>query len=402
MNVFCKLKHLRNVEIFVEQRLKRKCFDRLGEIFISCLALTEHVGKHCSNENIKSVNYRIKALPQTIFGLFLFFCLPLLTFHYIPVAKKETPGKTLPSLLLKLLLLSSQDPMQAVQKADPRALEPTQESLGISEGLMRSHLNNGVLETFAQNMAENIVQSFVSQMEMVEPEADFGLSRFNQNQEMLAEDLASTVIEVALKEVCRGRKVQDHVSDGVEIDQFDSERDLDIDTEMDQGNEVQTSKDTRPYNPPLSQSGLPVVGSLDYPDAPPTTPLLPELEKSRSSFTRKLKGGLAKVFLPSPPPPTPKDHEDDSDGADPHAELMEHLMHSLPSDDLERDYLDLGPYHGAKVEAFAEALSCDIIDWVLSAKNAEQITDGSDLHLLAHQLAETIITSSLDEAKMLI
>ena len=293
--------------------------------------------------------------------------------------------------------------MQAVQSPDPREPEPTEESLGISEGLGESHLNNGVLETFAQNMAENIVQSFVSQMEIVKAEADFGASRFNQNQEMLAEDLASTVIEVALREVCRGRKVQDHVSDEVETDQSDSERDLfDIDTEMDQGKEVQTSKDTQPYNPPLSQSGLPVVGSLDYPDAPPTTPLLPELEKSRSSFSRKLKGGLATVFLPSPPPPTPKDHEDDSDGADPRAELMEHLMHSLPSDDLERDYLDLGPHHGANVEAFAEALSCDIIDWVLSAKNAEQITDGSDLHLLAHQLAKTIITSSLDEAKTLI
>ncbi|XP_073331385.1 uncharacterized protein [Pagrus major] len=289
--------------------------------------------------------------------------------------------------------------MQAVQSADPRAPEPTHESFGMSKGLRRSHLNNGVLETFAQNMAENIIQSFVSQMETVEPDVDFGLSRFNQNQEMLAEELASAVIEVALKEVCRGRNVQDHVSD----DQSESERDFfEIDTEMDPGKEIQTSKDTRPYNPPLSQSGLPVVGSLDYPDAPPTTPLLPELEKSRSSFTRKLKGGLAKVFLPSPPPPTPKDHEDDSDGADPQLDLMEHLMHSLPSDDLARDYLEAGPYHGAKVEAFAEALSCDIIDWVLSAKNGEQMADGGDLHLLAHQLAETIITSSLDEAKMLI
>uniref|UniRef100_A0A3Q3QRV9 Uncharacterized protein n=1 Tax=Monopterus albus TaxID=43700 RepID=A0A3Q3QRV9_MONAL len=36
------------------------------------------------------------------------------------------------------------------------------------------------------------------------------------------------------------------------------------------------SNDTQPDHPPLSQSGLPIVGSLDYPDAPPTTPLLPE------------------------------------------------------------------------------------------------------------------------------
>ena len=67
---------------------------------MSCLALTEHVGKHCSNKNTKLANYRVKAMPQTIFGLFLFLCLPLFTFHHIPVAKKETTGKTLPSLLL--------------------------------------------------------------------------------------------------------------------------------------------------------------------------------------------------------------------------------------------------------------------------------------------------------------
>ncbi|XP_066570944.1 uncharacterized protein LOC136759802 [Amia ocellicauda] len=58
----------------------------------------------------------------------------------------------------------------------------------------------------------------------------------------------------------------------------------------------------------LTQTGLPSKGSIDYPDAPPPTPLVPDIGKSRDSFTRKLKGGLAKEFLPSPPPPTPKDH----------------------------------------------------------------------------------------------
>lgn len=309
--------------------------------------------------------------------------------------------------------------MQAMS-ADPRMPEPTPEHSGISEGLKRSHLNNGVLEKFAQNMTENIIQSFISQMEMVEPEVGYGLSRFNQNQEMSAEGLASAVIEVALREVCRGQNMDHHLEgsrsaavkmDGGPaknlpfMDESESERLLsDMDTEMDPGKEIQTSKDTHPCYPPLSHSGLPVVGSLDYPDAPPTTPLLPELERSRHSFARKLKGGLARVFLPSPPPPTPKEREDDSDGAvsDPRVELMEHLRHSLPTDDFARDYFEVGPHHGAKMEAFAEALSCDIIDWVLSAKNREQVADDSDLHLLAHQLAETIITSSLDEAKTLV
>lgn len=253
-------------------------------------------------------------------------------------------------------------------------------------------------------MAENIIQSFISQMDTVEPEVDDRASRFNQNQEMLAEELASAVVEVALKEVCRGRNVQDH-HEGLKMDGrraknllYMNESDSKISTEMDPDKDK--DKDTQPCHPPLSQSGLPVVGSLDYPDAPPTTPLFPELERNRHSFARKLKGGLAKVFLPSPPPPTPKDKEGDSDGGDPQAELMEHLMHSLSTDDLARDYCEVGPHIGAKMEAFAEALSCDIIDWVLSNKNGEQM--GDDLHLLAHKLAATIITSSLDEAKMLV
>lgn len=287
--------------------------------------------------------------------------------------------------------------MQAAS-ADTRVPEPT------PEGLKRSRLNIGVLEEFAQNMAENIIQSFISQMDTVEPEVDDRASRFNQNQEMLAEELASAVVEVALKEVCRGRNVQDH-HEGLKMDGrraknllYMNESDSKISTEMDPDKDK--DKDTQPCHPPLSQSGLPVVGSLDYPDAPPTTPLFPELERSRHSFARKLKGGLAKVFLPSPPPPTPKDKEGDSDGGDPQAELMEHLMHSLSTDDLARDYCEVGPHIGAKMEAFAEALSCDIIDWVLSNKNGEQM--GDDLHLLAHKLAATIITSSLDEAKMLV
>ncbi|XP_029310926.1 uncharacterized protein LOC115023807 [Cottoperca gobio] len=299
--------------------------------------------------------------------------------------------------------------MQATS-ADPRVPEPT------PEGLKRSRLNIGVLEEFAQNMAENIIQSFKSQMEMMEPEVDGQAFRFNQNQEMLAEELAPAVVD--RREVCRSQNVEDHQegsqssrSAGVKMDggkaknlHLMNESDSESSTKMDPGKEIQTSKNTQPCPPPLSQSGLPVVESLDYPDAPPTTPLLPELERSRDSFTRKLKGGLAKVFLPSPPPSTPQFKEDSSDGSadDPQVELMAHLMHTLSTDDLGRDRLEVGPHHGSKMEAFAEALSCDIIDRVLSDDNREQVADERDLHVLAHQLAETIITSSLDEAKMLV
>ncbi|CAB1434340.1 unnamed protein product [Pleuronectes platessa] len=162
-----------------------------------------------------------------------------------------------------------------------------------------------------------------------------------------------------------------------------------MDPEMDPVQELPTFRDF----PPLSQSGLPIMGSLDYPDAPPTTPLLPELERSRDSFARKLKGGLAKVFLPSPPPSTPRETGDD---VDPRVELMEHLMHSLSTQDLMRDRFEAG----AKMEAFAEALSCRVMDWVFRARSSQQTADDGDLHRLAQRLADTIMASSLEEAVM--
>ncbi|XP_023117412.2 uncharacterized protein si:dkey-171c9.3 [Amphiprion ocellaris] len=301
--------------------------------------------------------------------------------------------------------------MQTVN-AESSAPEPTKENLGIPEGHKRSPLDIEAFEAFAQNMAENIIQSFISQMETVEAE----VTAMNRDHKMLAEDLASAVIEIALREASRGGNIEGPKSSrsaGVKMDHENVEKlpsvdksaeEKHVDAEMDSVKELQTCRDFQPHHPPLSQSGLPVVGSLDYPDAPPTTPLLPELERSRHSFARKLKGGLAKVFLPSPPPPTPKEKDSSPEAAigDHRVDLMEHLMHSLSIEDLTRDSFNVGSWHGASMEAFAEALSCDIIDWVLSAKNREKIGDDRDLHLLAQQLAETIISSSLDEAKMLV
>ncbi|XP_041842045.1 uncharacterized protein si:dkey-171c9.3 [Melanotaenia boesemani] len=286
------------------------------------------------------------------------------------------------------------DSMQTV-RANPRMPEPVLQSLG-----ERSPLNTEVVEQFAQNMGESIIQSLLNQIEKGEPEMPVS----DQEEEMLAKALASAVIEDALREACVAQNIKDCPNTDPEYAEMVSfvdksgEKNL-LDTDMDQMKDIQTS-----YHPPLSQSGLPVVGSLDYPDTPPTTPLIPELERSRHSFARKLKGGLAKVFLPSPPPPTPKDKEDDSGGTitDPQMELMEHLMHSLSTNDLARDSLDADPQHGASMEAFAEAMSCDIMDWVFSVKTREQIPDEIDLHLFAHQLTETIITSSLEKAKMLV
>lgn len=256
------------------------------------------------------------------------------------------------------------------------------------------HLNVEVIEEFAQSMAENLIQSFLK----LEPK----VTASGENLEMLAEELAAAAMEIALREVCiAGSNGSEEAINLSFVGKPGEDKDM-VDTEMEEVKEIPTYRDAQSYHPPLSQTGLLVVGSLDYPDAPPTTPLIPELERSRHSFARKLKGGLAKVFLPSPPPPTPKDKEDRSNCTiiDPQAELMEHLMHSLRSNELGRDGLETGTLQGAGAEALAEDLSSDIINWVFNVNKRGQATDESDLHLLAHQLAETIIASSLDKAKM--
>lgn len=267
--------------------------------------------------------------------------------------------------------------MQGVS-ADPKMAEPTPTNHGSSGNSQKTPLNNGTVEWFAQNMAEDIVQSFQSQMEMADA------LDFKHSQETMAKELASTVIEKALRKVYEGR--QNTTS------QADRQREQDF-FDMDSCRDVQTSKN--PIHPPLSQTGLPVLGSLDYPDAPPSTPLLPELERSRQSFTRKLKGGLANEFTPSPPPPTPKENQDDAGTFDPRrVEFMDHLMHSLSTHESAKDCTNVKCWYAEKMEMFAEALSCDILNCV-----REQITDKYALEMLANQLARTIINSSLEEAK---
>lgn len=206
-----------------------------------------------------------------------------------------------------------------------------------SEGLRE------VLEEFANTLTENILGS----------RAEAGGSGLAPPWDRLAGDLASAAVELALMEVCGGG--------GGGFRRSGPDEGLNAQIGMDPAHKRQIPEDSQAC--PLSQLGLPAVGSLDYPDAPPTTPLFHQLESSRSSFARKLKGGLAKVFLPSPPPPTPMDGQQDGVGAhlDPQVELMEHLVHSLTA---------WAPYEerppgGAKMEALAEALSWDIIDQVL-------------------------------------
>ncbi|XP_037336011.2 uncharacterized protein si:dkey-171c9.3 [Pungitius pungitius] len=256
----------------------------------------------------------------------------------------------------------------AAVSSDQKVEEPS------PEGLERSHLNTQLLEEFAQTLSGSIMESLRSQTGTLDPEVDQRASTFDQRQETLAEAMASAVIQAALREVFSTQSAADH---------------------------MEASQSWKRCDSP-SQAWPPVPGSLDYPDAPPTTPLLPELERSRYSFARKLKGGLARVYLPSPPPPTPKDEEDAGTAGDPRVELMEHLMRSLSTDDLTGDHPEAGSPRGAKVEALADAVSCDIIGSVLRGKSRETRGVDDDLHVLARQLAQTIITSSLHEAKTLL
>lgn len=254
-----------------------------------------------------------------------------------------------------------------------------------------------VLEKFANTVTENIIRSIATAVVA----SGSGLA---QPWETLAEDLASAAVEVALMEVSGGESAEGG------FQRSESEMDEAPSAKISQSGRISASPDLDPANKtqipddcqrsPLAQLGLPTVGSLDYPDAPPTTPLFHELETSRSSFARQLKGGLATVFLPSPPPPTPKDGEQDPAGADldPQVELMEHLMHSLTT----WAPYEERPLGGAKMEALAEALSWDIIDQVLRPGEQRPDYPGIDVHLPAHRLAGNIRASSLDEARVLV
>ncbi|XP_053716770.1 uncharacterized protein si:dkey-171c9.3 [Synchiropus splendidus] len=192
-------------------------------------------------------------------------------------------------------------------------------------------LNIITVEAFAHALTDSIIQGFAS--EIMEAEGNHPVSRFRANQMIFADELASAVVALSLSEACQSLNTRDHTA---ECHSRSSKMDV--------------SKTQPRPDPPL-------VGSLDYPDAPPCTPLLHERETSRDSFVRKLKGGLAKEFVPSPPPSTPKDLE--NPGADAQQpELMKQLMHSLAT---VADNCPAEPDDGAVIDTFAETVSSNII-----------------------------------------
>lgn len=153
------------------------------------------------------------------------------------------------------------------------------------------------------------------------------------------------------------------------------------------------------------------LGSLDYPDAPPSTPLLPEMMRSRASFTRKLKGGLAKEFLPSPPPPTPKDHMQpllENQMTDASADFMVRLIRSLSLEccrngGLEEDEggeADDGGLQNdiPRLTDYAAQISADILH-SLTTNEIKLRDEGCVKCMLAisDQIASEIVTTSLAE-----
>ncbi|XDV18615.1 hypothetical protein PO909_024270 [Leuciscus waleckii] len=153
------------------------------------------------------------------------------------------------------------------------------------------------------------------------------------------------------------------------------------------------------------------LGSLDYPDAPPSTPLLPEMMRSRASFTRKLKGGLAKEFLPSPPPPTPKDHMQpllENQMTDTSADFMVRLIRSLSleccrngglEEVKDREADDGGLQNDIpRLADYAAQISADILH-SLTTNEIKVKEEGCVKRMLAisDRLASEIVTTSLAE-----
>lgn len=147
------------------------------------------------------------------------------------------------------------------------------------------------------------------------------------------------------------------------------------------------------------------IGSLDYPDAPPSTPLVPEMMRSRASFTRKLKGGLAKEFLPETPPPTPKDQQSllmdkMTDSTVEKSEFMIRLMRSLSlaCSQIEEDNGENRLQ--SEISDYAAQLSTDIIHCITasqadSGRNIEK--PFRDVDSLADHLTHEIIMTSVAE-----
>ncbi|KTG43358.1 hypothetical protein cypCar_00004567 [Cyprinus carpio] len=182
-------------------------------------------------------------------------------------------------------------------------------------------------------------------------------------------------------------------------------------TEMETDNKMEEYDDTSTTVYANSLKSMANLGSIEYPDAPPSTPLLPEMIRSRASFTRKLKGGLAKEFLPSTPPPTPKDHMQpvmENHMTDTSADFIVRLMRSLSLECCQNEGLeesedgevnDGGLQNDVpRLTDYAAHISADILHFITT--NEIKVKDEGyvkSMLAIADQLASEIVTASLAE-----
>lgn len=228
--------------------------------------------------------------------------------------------------------------------------DSTMQNLDTSEAFTEKP-STSVVDKLSQNKMESIIEAVVNQL--VVKQEDLVIPK---NQP--ARGLATTIIE--------GTVQIDPSGNGPQIS---SSGKMDAAEACWSSNEhCKVRMDSHSHYSCLVQSSLSPIGSLDYPDAPPTTPLVIDLERSRDSFARKLKGGLAKVFLPSTPPPTPLEGQGEPAG-DTHGELLEHLIRSLPrNDSVGLDVVDRGHFD-EDLEVFAEVLSRGIVNSALRTQS---------------------------------
>lgn len=273
------------------------------------------------------------------------------------------------------------------------------------------------IQHYAQMTAKTIIDSAIR-----DPKESIKVRR--DDVEMLAEELTLQVCCKALEEMERHHYSDDPSSKGTDdkvvmegtygnasvlcSSGYNCDKNA---SEMEPDNKMEVYDDTYATVYATSLKSMASLGSIEYPDAPPSTPLLPEMIRSRASFTRKLKGGLAKEFLPSPPPPTPKDHMQtlmENQMTDTSSDFMVKLMRSLSreccrNEGLEEDEggeVDEGRLQNdiPRLNDYAAQISADILQFITT--NEIKVKDEGcvqSMWVVADELASEILTASLAE-----
>ncbi|TSN12260.1 A-kinase anchor protein 11 [Bagarius yarrelli] len=281
-------------------------------------------------------------------------------------------------------------------------------------------VHTDAVHQFAKMLSEDIVDAavrkqdthFIKDSDQICNLTQSGVRKCTlSDQEMLANSLTAKIYNNALEELarsgCSAGKISEEHSDVLQTYENAELSSYHYSTVHYCDHDVPATEKDDIYQRRYSTSPTPLdsmahVGSLDYPDAPPTTPLLPEMLNSRASFTRKLKAVLAKEFLPSTPPPTPKDQpslkEDKlTDSTADKSEFVVWLMSSLSlacSQLGEDNDNENGARFQSKISDFAAQLSAEIIHCVTDAGCNKSLVD---LQVLANHLAKDIIRISIAE-----